>query len=138
MRHATLEDFEEIKGLFKKHKDIFPHVRFDRLWNKINKGQVIYEDGVLITYVIYKRKGYMGDFTILKGECVLNQIISTSGKGSEILKKFFDYVQTNVFLSVRDDNDKAIKFYEKNGMEEIGKISWANGKINGVIFKKNY
>ena len=77
----------------------------------------------------------MGEHTILKGECVLNQIISTSGEGSKILKRFFDYVQTNVYLSVRDDNIKAIEFYKRNGMEQIGDISWSNGQVKGKIFK---
>ena len=52
MKHATVDDFEDIKNLFKKYKDIFPHVRMDRILRKIKKGQVIFEDGVIITYVV--------------------------------------------------------------------------------------
>ena len=135
LRHATESDFEEIKNLFRKHKAIFPHVRMDRMLRKIKNKQVIFDNGVLIAYVVYKRKGYMGEHTITKGECVLNQIISISGKGSSVLQRFFNYVKTNVYLSVRKDNVHAMTFYEKNGMINIGNIEWSNG-LKGVIYKK--
>lgn len=134
LRHATLLDFPFIKALFKKHKDVFPHVRMDRLQRMIERKQVILDDGVLITYVVYKRKGKVGEFPILKGECKLNQIISTMGNGGSVIQRFFKEVNTNVFLTVRKDNTHAMTFYEKNGMIKLGEISWSNG-VEGVIYK---
>ena len=46
-----------------------------------------------------------------------------------------------IYLNVRSDNDRAKKFYERNGMELIDKTSWSDGKIEGdvyqIIVKKN-
>ena len=56
MKHATPEDFEVVKGIFKKHRDVFPYLRFDSLKNKIEEGKVVYDTGVVITYNKYKRK----------------------------------------------------------------------------------
>jgi hypothetical protein len=46
-----------------------------------------------------------------------------------------------IYLNVRSENDRAKKFYERNGMELVDKISWSGGKIEGdvyqIIVKKN-
>ena len=43
MRHATIEDFDVVKGIFKKNRDVFPYLRFDSLKNKIEEGKVVYD-----------------------------------------------------------------------------------------------
>ncbi len=100
----------------------------------IGKRQVILDEGVLIVYVVYKRASKIGDHSIVKGECRLNQIISTSGKGSSVMQKFFKEVNTNVYLTVRKNNTHAMTFYEKNGMIRLGEIAWSND-VEGVIYK---
>lgn len=40
-----------------------------------------------------------------------------------------------VWLSVRADNKRAIKFYQKMEFELMGDISWKQGEIKGVIFR---
>jgi len=46
-----------------------------------------------------------------------------------------------IYLNVRSENDRAKKFYERNGMKLIDKTSWSDGKIEGdvyqIIVKKN-
>jgi len=46
-----------------------------------------------------------------------------------------------IYLNVRSENDRAKKFYERNGMKLIDKTSWSEGKIKGdvyqIIVKKN-
>ena len=41
MKHATIEDFDTIKNIFKGYRDIFPYLRFDSLKNKVEEGKVI-------------------------------------------------------------------------------------------------
>ena len=54
----------------------------------------------------------------------------------KIINKFFDYVNTNVWCTVRSDNIRACKFYEKIGMEKVSEISWSKGKLKGYVFLK--
>ena len=36
----------------------------------------------------------------------------------------------------RTENDRAKKFYERNGMDLIDKTSWSEGKIEGDVYRK--
>lgn len=49
MKHATKADLKEIYGHLQKRKDVFPHVRQDKLRRMIEAGQVVWQDGVVIT-----------------------------------------------------------------------------------------
>ncbi len=54
MKHARLSDLKEIYGHFQKRKEVFPHVRQDKLRRMIEAGQVVWQDRVVITYQQYK------------------------------------------------------------------------------------
>ena len=56
-------------------------------------------------------------------------------KNLKILKRFFNHIDTDVYLSVREENESAIRFYEKVGMERVGYINWSGGKIKGCVYK---
>ena len=43
MKHATLFDLKEIYAQFRKRKDMFPHVRQDKLRRMIEAGQVVWQ-----------------------------------------------------------------------------------------------
>jgi len=137
LKLATKSDFNDIKSLFYEHKDIFPHIRQDKILHHIETGNCIYDDEVVITFNIYKRKQKIGNIVADKGDCILHQIVSKSGNASKILKKFFEYINTKVYLSVRESNSEAIDFYRKNDMLEIGEIAWKNNTIPGKIFLYN-
>ena len=150
MRLAIKSDFNDIKSLFYKHKEIFPHIRQDKLLHYIETGNCIYDNEVAITFNVYKRKvriGYrysffwrkvrIGNIVANKGDCILHQIVSKSGKASKILQDFFKYIDTKVYLTVRESNTKAIDFYLKNDMLKIGEIAWKNNTIPGKIFLYN-
>ena len=135
MAHASIEDFDFIMGEFRKLGKIFPHIRTNYVERKLNSGSVIFHGGVIIIYNIYKRVQRLGNIKAKKGDCVLHQIINvSSSNASQVLQEFYKYVNTTVYLSVRADNERAIKFYLKNDMEEISDISWADGKIKGKVF----
>ena len=50
------------------------------------------------------------------------------------MNRFFDYVARPVWLTVRRDNIRAKKFYDKMGMKIIGEIFWGNGRIEGDVY----
>ena len=56
MNHATLDDFERYIHITKSIRFWFPHIRTDKLKRMIKEGRCIYEDKVVLTYNIYKRR----------------------------------------------------------------------------------
>jgi hypothetical protein len=137
---ATIEEIKEIYAIFAQYKDVFPHIRFDYLQRKINSGCCVYENDVVITYTVYKRKQRIGDNCAIKGEVMLHQIVNanpSNGKSAEVLNRFFEHTVEGkpVWLTVRTDNKRAIKFYEKIGFEDMGNIYWMKGKLPGKVFR---
>ena len=65
-----------------------------------------------------------------------NPIEPKNGNAEKVIKKYFDYVDTNVYLTVRNENIPANKFYEKVGMEKAGFINWSNGNMKGTVWLK--
>ena len=137
MHHAGLSDFEEVKNIFYQYRDIFPHIRTDYLTRQIEGGHCILKDGIVITYNFYKRPQQIGTVLAAKFDCILHQIVKDTNKytsASSVLKEFFEYVKTDVWLSVRRDNAVAKKFYEKNGMKLVGECSWADETLPGDVY----
>ena len=65
-------------------------------------------------------------------------ISNERGKGhaTKIFEEFFKMIDTNLYLSVRTTNHKAIGFYNKMGMRQVGKTSWSNDTMKGLIYYK--
>ena len=138
MRYAIMDDYERVKNLFDMNRKVFPHVRNSHLRNRITRKQMIFEDDVAITFHIYKRKGTVGDVTIRKGDVMLHQIVAGNqgdGSAASVLKDFFVKMESPVYLTVRADNARAVNFYHKMGMKQVGTIAWSSGKIDGLIFR---
>ena len=145
MKFATDNDFPEIYELFKKNRKNFPHIRMSHIANRIELKECIYTDGVVIIFKIHKKSVQIGNNTkSQKSDCHLNQIVSSdsNGSGSRVLNQFFDYIasipETSglIYLNVRTENERARKFYERNGMEWVDKTSWSDGKIEGDVYRK--
>ncbi len=140
MNLATLDDLKDVMKLFQKHKDIFPHIRQDYVKREIEKGNVIYQDGVVIIYGIYQRKQKIGTVWAKAGDAHIGQIVSSGIplRASFILNMFFNEMKRDVWLTVRLENRKACKFYTKNGMKHVSAIFWVNGTLPGLVYKKEY
>jgi len=143
MNFATPEDIKAIMGIFKKHHKIFPHIRSDKILFMIEKGNVIFDKGVVITFIKYKRTGKLGVLTDVicnKDSYQLHLIASeTPGNGNAqvALNGFLTYIGDScVTLSVRKDNERAIKFYEKNRFKYIGNIDWKRGEVKGAAYRR--
>ena len=141
MRYATEDDFDEAWEYFHSNKEWFPHVRKFHVRNRLKWGQVIIQDNVIITQQQYKRTGKIGHHTDVitsKGDYIIHQIIAKnkgSGEASKVLKEYFEHVHSNVFLTVRESNENANRFYSKVGMEIVGTITWSQGKMPGLVWK---
>jgi len=133
LKHAVPKQLDEIYKKIYQNKEWFPNTRKDYIGRMIEKGNVVYDNGILIVYKEYKRRSKIGtdcDCVAQKGDVKLHQILNTepgSGKAGKILKKFLEMVSSNVWLTVDEENEHAIKFYEKNGFEKAGKINWSDG-----------
>ena len=121
------------------------------------------QDGVVIIFGKYKRRGKLGTSQYNKDDVIIHQILNTqkgSGKAKKVINEYFAAYQedvdkrwgkkypTNTFtdyglvvgkiiLSVRSANSRARRFYKKMGMSVIGNISWSKGTIGGKIYGYN-
>tara|TARA_B100000963_G_C22350724_1_gene547116 strand:+ start:148 stop:576 length:429 start_codon:yes stop_codon:yes gene_type:complete len=137
-------NINELINLFKLYPDIFPsgYFRFLKktLIEKINSNQLIYKDGVLLTWTKYKKKTKISpNITINKEEIKINQLINKN-QGNKMAKKIFtDFLKThktNMYLIVKKDNKRAINFYIKNKFYKIGEKIMGNNIIC-FIMKRN-
>jgi FR47-like protein len=142
VKHATKADLKEIYKHFQLRKDVFPHVRQDKLQRLIEKCLVVWQDGVVITYQQYNKRTRVGDVQIPAGSIMLHQILNSkqsSGKGGEVFEQFVKEIVKpsggDLYLSVRKENAVACSFYERHGMSIVGKVSWSGGTLPGLVYK---
>lgn len=134
---ATLSDYPEIVKVFGENRDIFPHIRTDYIHRMIEQSKCVYQDGIVITFNVYKRNNAIGTVIAPRGSCTIKQIVNANkgnGVASTVLNEFLDWMGTDTYLSVREDNLRAIRFYLKNGFEWAGTTSWKNGTIPGNVY----
>ena len=145
MRFATEDDFIDVYDLFKKNREILPHIRMGHIARKIEERRCIFTDGVVIIFEIHEKSVKVGKNTkSVKSDCHLNQIVSTArdGSASRVLNQFFDfiallpYTSGVIYLNVKSDNERAKRFYERNGMILIDKTSWTDGDVEVDVYQK--
>jgi GNAT superfamily N-acetyltransferase len=147
--NSVIEKSMEIINLY---PEIFPHLYKQgfKLVKRVKNGNLILEDGVLITFTKYGNSGKISpNAKVLKkrGDYIIHQIASDkSVKGStkKVLDKFVEYCRMgggeSIFLTVRAFNEHARQFYERYGFVYMDDIKWNSketGEIPGVIYKYN-
>jgi hypothetical protein len=141
MRHASLRELHAIYRHFQSRKDVFPHVRQDKLSRMIEARQVIWQDGVIVTYQKYKKRTRVGDVKVPAGAIMLHQILNSNqfnGAGRRVFRQFVDDIvkpSGDLYLSVRKNNTVARRFYERHGMKVAGAVAWKNGTIPGLVYR---
>ena len=130
LHHASLDEIKDIYAVFKAYPHIFPHMRFDRLQRMIRDGQCIWHEGIVITYQQYKKSVRLGSVTVPMHTTCLHQIgkskTAASGAASRVFQSFLStYVPRALVLTVRADNTTACAFYEREGLRQIGEITWS-------------
>lgn len=134
-------NYKEIFDIFRKYKEIFPHIRQDYLKRMIAADNVIYKDGVVIVFQKYKKKTKLGDYTAERGTYILHQIVNANagnGKTDEVFQDFLNKViddeSPGIVLTVRTNNKRACKYYEQCSFEKVGTINWKSGEIPGTVY----
>ena len=142
MKLATPEQIDEVYGLYRKYSEYFPHVRKTKVEYFVNNHRMVYDRGVAISFTIYRRKGYLGNCTIPRYDCMLHQIINESQGNGIIYEVFSDFANTvgkTIWCTVRTENIRSLKFMDKVGFEKVGDIAWGKTKqIPGVILKRKF
>lgn len=140
LTRATIEQLDEIFGHFYNCREWFPHIRKDYVERNILAGNVIYDSGVIIIFNQYKRRQRIGNVEAQRGDFILHQILNPYRNvdkrinASEVMKQFCAECAADVYLSVREENERACHFYLKNGFEQSGRIAWSNGTLPGLVF----
>jgi len=140
LNFAKPDDYQDIMNVFKTHKEIFPHIRGDKIQKLIDSKNIVWENGVLITWNRYKRKQRIGNYQGQKGDCILHQIAARdqgNGSARKVFEKFIwdGNKNSDVILSVRSSNKRARKFYEKYNFKVVSDISWGKTKqIKGKVY----
>ena len=110
---------DEWVALFKLYPNVFPKGYFK--WLKVSlsislaNGTYIWNDGTLLTYKRYKRKGEFAD----AGDYMIEKLVCDkpgSGSASRVIDRFlFTIDGFTCYVKVRTDNTRAIRFYFKHG-----------------------
>lgn len=143
---------EKSMNIINLYPEIFPHLYKQgfKLIKRVKSGNLILEDGVLITFTKYGNSGKISPNAKVikrKGDYIIHQIASDKsikGATKKVLDGFVDYCREmggeSIFLTVREFNEHARKFYEKYGFVYMDDIKWNSketGEIPGVIYKYN-
>ena len=127
----------DIYAIFRQYPDIFPHIRLDKLQRQFERGQLLYRDGVVITFTRYRSSTRLGDCLAKSGDLVIHQIVNRSpgnGQAHRVLSALIkQQAAPAVWLTVRQDNKRAIQFYVRHGFRQVGNISWKDGTLPGIV-----
>ena len=142
--HNQNDIVDDIIDIFKLYPNVFPggYFRFlkAKITNKIEKNEIICENGVVLTWTKYKRKTKISpDVSILKGDIKINQLVNRyqgNGMAKEIFSSFItNHHCTTLYLDVKADNVRAIEFYKKNNFNVIGEKLFGKN-MKGLIMKR--
>tara|TARA_B100000795_G_scaffold42904_1_gene28105 strand:- start:1601 stop:2083 length:483 start_codon:yes stop_codon:yes gene_type:complete len=134
---------KKIVKIFKQYPEIFPrgYFRFleGSLKEKFMNKEIIFKNGVVLTWKKYKvNPGKYSKYNIKKGDIKINQLVNKTQGNGHVKKIFLKFLKkhkkTNLFLDVRKNNKRAIKFYKKNGFVKVGKTKF--GELPGIVMKK--
>ena len=134
---AAARDFDDVVKTFRLYRDIFPHLRPNDLKKSIENKQLVWDKGVAIQFKTYQRRQTKGTFKIQVGDVHLQKIASQrNGKTKDVFKEWLEYVaeklnDARIVLSVRQTNERAIKFYQKFGFEIVCDCKW--NKEDGYV-----
>lgn len=135
---------KSLTKIFQQYPDIFPsgYFRFlgARLQNHIDKKTLWYKNGVILTWIKYQKTVKKTPKCIIKpGDVKLDQIVNKNqgnGAGKKVVLQFLKKFEKNrIWLEVRANNKRAIRFYRDRGFKKVCNIKF--GEIPGIMMVKN-
>jgi hypothetical protein len=130
--------------IFQQYPEIFPsgYFRFlgARLQNHIDKKTLWYKNGVILTWIKYQKTVKKKPKCIIKpGDVKLDQIVNKNqgnGAAKKIVLQFLEkFKKDRIWLEVRANNKRAIRFYKDRGFKRVCEIKF--GEIPGIMMVKN-
>ena len=107
MNHATIDNLDEIMDVFKQYKDIFPHIRSDKIQRMIESNNVVWEEkGIDYLQSLSEKTTSWKIRSPQKGDCILHQIAAKNqimdGSGKRVFENFMKFnANRDIVLSVR-------------------------------------
>lgn len=141
---------EQGMDIINLYPEIFPHMYKQgfRLVKRIKKGNMVLQDGVIITFHQYSGSTPVTRNSLIKSKpkaFIIHQIASDQtikGSTKKVLDEFVKYCKSkgapNIILTVRSFNERARNFYENYGFEYVEDTHWTSkktGLIPGVIYR---
>ena len=137
---ATLRDYDDVISAFRLYRNIFPHLSPTDIKKSIQNKELIWKYGVAIQFKYYKQKRKKGTFTTKVGDINLMKMCKANGGMPDtVFNEWLDLLKRGrIVLSVRQDNQPALKFYERHNFNIQSEISWGKGKIKGWIMTLDF
>jgi len=142
MKYATIEDLDAIMDIVKKYrKTVFPYFREDKLKEKIQRSEVMLDKQTFIIFGTYRKRTWLGEVCAHKGDMAIHEIGTEeqgSGCAHDVLAEFIDnFSGKKIWLTVRKENERAVRFYIKHEFEIVGGILWSDGKLPGCVMMRS-
>ena len=148
VKNKTVKKNPKIKKMVKIFKqyypDIFPrgYFRFleGNLQEKIKNKEIIFKNGVILTWKIYKKvPTQYKNLGLTPDDIKINQLVNKNQGNGAAKKIFLGFLKKHknkvLMLDVRSNNKKAIRFYKKNGFKTVAKTKFKD--LSGIIMKKS-
>ena len=137
---ATLKDYDDVISAFHLYRNVFPHLSPTDIKKSIQNKELIWKYGVAIQFKHYKQKRKKGTFTTKVGDVHLMKMCKVHGGMSDLaFNEWLDLLNRGrIVLSVRQDNQPALKFYERHNFYIQSEISWGKDKIKGYVMTLNF
>ena len=137
---ATLKDYDDVISAFRLYRNIFPHLSPTDIKKSIQNKELIWKYGVAIQFKYYKQKRKKGSFTTKVGDINLMKMCKANGGMPDtVFNEWLDLLERGrIVLSVRQENQQAIKFYERHNFNIQTEISWNEDKIKGYVMTLDF
>jgi hypothetical protein len=137
---------DDVVDVFKLHTDVynsgyFAHLK-GYLIKHLKKGELIFEEGVVIILTQYQRQTVLGDYAAVKGDYNIREIVNKNpgnNNSISILNKVFENLEkpTKIWLTIKQDNKRGINFYKKAGFIITGSKTRNCGTLDCYMMCKN-
>ena len=143
MNAATPADLKEIYAQFRKRKDVFPHIRQDKLRSIIEAGQVVWQNGVVITYQRYKRRTCIAATSKFPQalSCFIKSSTVSSSAGPEVACLSSSCARSPSHLAAISTSPSGtakccgVLSSARHGMSVVGTVSWSRETLPGLVYR---